>query len=64
MDSNMDSNRLAHQAWLGDIQLMLNGCTECWAFHMLTVLQRLAVISDADWRPVTVGVSVSSVRGL
>jgi len=49
-------HRLAHQAWLSDIQLMLDGCRQCWTYKLLTTMEQLHVINASQWR----GPNVSS----
>jgi hypothetical protein len=46
----MASDRLAHQTWLADIDLMLSGCTACWTYKLLHTLERLQLITPDQWR--------------
>jgi sorting nexin-29 len=62
--AGMAASRLAYQAWSADISLMLAGCTDCWSYKFLCVLERLDVLSAVQWRPGSAGVSVTSVQGL
>ena len=39
-----DSNRLAYNVWLSDIDLFLSGCSECWTACMLDMLGQLALL--------------------
>jgi hypothetical protein len=55
----MPVGRLARAVWRSDVQLALNGCTNCWAYHMLSTMERLGVVERDAWR--ARGVSVASV---
>lgn len=47
---------LAYNAWLSDIDLMLEGCTDCWTYKVLyslhTLCGRNGVLSGARWSPI------------
>ena len=43
----MPSDRLAHCAWVADIDLMLDGCCGCWTYKLLQTMSRLEVIDGA-----------------
>jgi hypothetical protein len=40
----MTPDRLAHCAWVADIELMLLGCRECWTYKLLHTMSHLGVI--------------------
>jgi hypothetical protein len=40
----MPPDRLAHCAWIADIELMLAGCRECWTYRLSHTMSRLGVI--------------------
>jgi hypothetical protein len=48
--SIMDEHRLARHAFESDIQLMLDGCKECWSYMLLHTLTQLGVICQQQWR--------------
>jgi Reverse transcriptase (RNA-dependent DNA polymerase) len=43
----MSSDRLAHCAWVADIELMLDGCCGCWTYKLLNTMSYLGVIDRA-----------------
>ena len=43
----MPSDRLAHCAWIADIDLMVDGCCGCWTYKLLQTMSRLEVIDGA-----------------
>jgi hypothetical protein len=44
---HMSVSRLAHRAWVADIELMLEGCCECWTYKLLHTMSQLGVIDSA-----------------
>jgi hypothetical protein len=40
----MPGDRLAHCAWVADIELMLDGCRGCWTYKLLHTMSLLGVI--------------------
>lgn len=60
----MHNTRIAHQAWLADIELMLSGCSDCWTFHFLHALQGLDVINANQWHPSTAGITRDDIVSL
>jgi hypothetical protein len=40
----MSDNRLAHCAWVADIDLMLTGCRSCWTHQLLHTMSLLGVL--------------------
>jgi exonuclease III len=47
----MSCDRLAHCAWVGDIELMLEGCQDCWTYKLLHTMTLLGVIERNMWDP-------------
>ena len=47
----MPSDRLAHCAWLADIELVLAGCRDCWTYKLLHTMSLLGVIDRNTWDP-------------
>lgn len=47
----MPSDRLAHCAWVADIELMLEGCCDCWTYKLLHTMTLLGVIARNTWDP-------------
>jgi hypothetical protein len=45
----MPNDRLAHCAWVADIDLMLAGCRACWTYHLLHTMSLLIVLSRTSW---------------
>ena len=60
----MDSDRLAHQAWTADLQLLLAGCVDCWSFHLLEGLEEIGFVTPDQWRSGTPGVTVESLQSI
>jgi hypothetical protein len=44
----MSSDRLAHCAWVADIELMLEGCEGCWTYKLLHTMALLGVLDRAS----------------
>ena len=60
---DMSADRLAHNAWMADIQLMLDGCRDCWTHKLLHTLSRLGVVDELLWnRARHPGVTISGVK--
>ena len=60
---DMAADRLAHNAWISDIQLMLDGCRDCWTHKLLHTLSRLGVVDELLWnRARHPGVTISGVK--
>jgi hypothetical protein len=45
----MSADRLAHCAWIADIDLMLAGCRSCWTYQLLHTMSLLGVLSRTAW---------------
>jgi hypothetical protein len=45
----MSDDRLAHCAWVADIDLMLGGCRECWTYKLLHTMSLLGVLTRTVW---------------
>jgi hypothetical protein len=45
----MSDDRLAHCAWVADIDLMLGGCRDCWTYNLLHTMSLLGVLSRTSW---------------
>jgi hypothetical protein len=45
----MPDDRLAHCAWVADIDLMLAGCRTCWTYQLLHTMSLLGVLSRNSW---------------
>jgi hypothetical protein len=45
----MSGDRLAHCAWVADIDLMLAGCRTCWTYQLLHTMSLLGVLSRSAW---------------
>jgi exonuclease III len=45
----MSGDRLAHCAWVADIDLMLAGCCMCWTYQLLDTMSSLGVLSRTAW---------------
>jgi hypothetical protein len=58
----MSSDRLAHMAWCADIDLMLEGCTSCWTYNLLSALESCGFIQARQWRPGNPDVSSGSLQ--
>jgi hypothetical protein len=44
-------HKLAGQALRGDVELMLSGCQQCWAYKFLNTLTALGVLAHEEWQP-------------
>jgi hypothetical protein len=63
--AQMDDDRLAHQAWLADIALLLQGCDRCWSFYLFSSLSLLGVVQRDAWDiRVNAQLTSASVRGI
>ena len=60
----MEPDRLAHQVWLSDIDLMLRGCVNCWTFHLLEGLEEIGFVEGDMWRSGTPGVTVDTIKAI
>jgi hypothetical protein len=58
----MEPERLAHQVWLSDIELMLRGCKTCWTFHLFQGLEEIGFVTGDQWRSGMSGVTVDTVK--
>jgi Reverse transcriptase (RNA-dependent DNA polymerase) len=45
---SMPHDRLAHCAWVGDIELVLEGCRVCWTYKLLHTMSVLGVIDRSS----------------
>jgi hypothetical protein len=45
----VSDERLAHCAWVADIDLMLAGCRTCWTYQLLDTMSSLGVLSRTAW---------------
>ena len=45
----MAHDRLAHCAWIADIDLMLGGCRNCWTYNLLHTMSLLGVLARTLW---------------
>jgi hypothetical protein len=45
----MPDDRLAHCAWVADIDLMLAGCRTCWTYQLLHTMSLLGVLRRNSW---------------
>jgi Reverse transcriptase (RNA-dependent DNA polymerase) len=62
---DMDADRLAYNVWVADIELMLDGCPQCWTYKLLHTLTRLEVVPGALWdRRSNAGVTKEGVMGI
>jgi hypothetical protein len=55
---DMDVGRLAYNVWVADIELMLDGCRQCWTYMLLQTLTILEVVPSSAWDP-AVNTSIS-----
>jgi hypothetical protein len=47
---DMQADRLAHNVWVADIELMsLEGCRHCWTYKLLDTLSQLGAVPRAMW---------------
>jgi hypothetical protein len=46
---DMQADRLAHNAWVADVELMLDGCRHCWTYKLLDTLSQLGAVPRAMW---------------
>jgi hypothetical protein len=60
----MEPDRLAHQVWLADIDMMLKGCVNCWTFCLLEGLEDIGFVEGDLWRSGTPGVTVDSIKAI
>ena len=60
----MADSRLARQAWLADVELMLSGCDMCWSYELLRALESIGFVQAAQWRPGQPSASAASVCAL
>jgi hypothetical protein len=44
------SGRVAYQAWVSDIELMVQGCRSCWTYQLLHTMTQLHVVSASEWQ--------------
>jgi hypothetical protein len=59
----MEPTRMAHVAWLSDIDLMLQGCQDCWTYNLLSALTWLELLPARAWNPAEGGdVSPDAVK--
>ena len=47
----LPSTSLVRKTLNEDIQLMLNGCTRCWTFHVLKALTTIGLLEERMWLP-------------
>ena len=45
----MSDDRLAHCAWVADIDLMLRGCRNCWTYKLLHTMSLLGILNRTAW---------------
>jgi hypothetical protein len=62
--ASMPPSRLAHHTWLADIELMLSGSQNCWAYNLLEGLELIGFVQGGQWRPGSPGVTVETVSRL
>jgi hypothetical protein len=62
--AGMGPERLARQAWVADIALMLSGCKQCWTHQLLECLERVGYLPGNQWRRGNGGVTVSTICSL
>ena len=43
----MSNDRLARCAWVADIELMLDGCRDCWTYKLLHTMSLLGVVDGS-----------------
>jgi hypothetical protein len=64
----MPENRLARQAWVEDIELMLRGCETCWSYKLLCALssfqENIGIVRPNQWRRGSAGVSSDVVQAM
>ena len=60
----MEPDRLAHQVWLSEIDLMLRGCVNCWTFHLLEGLEEIGFVEGDMWRSGTPGVTEDTIKAI
>lgn len=58
----MSDDRLARQAWVADIELMLSGCTACWTYRLLSAFEGISLLPASQWRRGSPGVTPASVQ--
>ena len=60
----MPEHRLARQAWMEEIRLMLSGCDTCWCFKLLHALERVGLVGPQQWRVGSQGGTSDAVQAL
>jgi hypothetical protein len=62
---DMPADRLAHNVWVADIELMLDGCRHCWTYKLLDTLSQLGAVPRAMWdHRSSLGVTKENVMGV
>lgn len=54
---------VAYHAWLSDLDLMLHGCKDCWAYHLLKTLTALRLVEADQWQA-SAGATLDSLKEL
>ena len=52
---------VAYHAWLSDLNLMLQGCKDCWAYYLLKTLDALGLVGADQWQA-SAGATVDTLQ--
>ena len=47
----LPSSELVHKTLRDDVGLMLDGCKDCWSYHLLSVVSKLGLVAPDQWCP-------------
>jgi hypothetical protein len=47
----LPSSELVHRTLKDDVGLMLDGCKDCWSYHLLSALSKLGLVAPDQWCP-------------
>ena len=47
----LPSSELVHRTLQEDVGLMLDGCKDCWSYHLLSALSKLGLVAPGQWCP-------------
>jgi hypothetical protein len=47
----LPASELVHKTLRDDVSLMLDGCKDCWSFHLLSALSKLGIVDADQWCP-------------
>ena len=47
----LPSTEFVHKTLKDDVGLMLDGCKDCWSYHLLSALSKLGLVASDQWCP-------------